>query len=408
MKQTLWTKNFTTLIFATVLGAAGGIAGGFAMSLLVYDETGSTLAAAILIAIQILPNFIIPLAAAPLMDRMRRKPVLVAGDAINGILYTLAGLYLLRFRFTYIGYLVFSLVISSLGSFDQLAYHSIFPKLIPSGMEEKGYTVASMIYPVLQVTMMPVSAWLVDAIGIPAILIGQGALSLLAALLESTLQMEEQTSLLSERFSFCLWFNDLKEALSYLKNEKGLLNIFSYMAITNGVGGGYAPILTAFFRSTPGFSIAMYSLFSASEFIGRTVGGLVHYRLKIPPKKKHSFAFFVYTVYETMDMILLWLPYPLMLLNRGICGFLGINSASLRQAAVQRYLKEEFRARVNAFETVLFSAASAIFSLTVGFLGEMIDLRLCMTVCAGFTMLTCLWFIGRGAKDVRKVYEYTE
>ena len=61
MKQTLWTKNFTTLIFATVLGAAGGIAGGFAMSLLVYDETGSTLAAAILIAIQILPNFIIPL-----------------------------------------------------------------------------------------------------------------------------------------------------------------------------------------------------------------------------------------------------------------------------------------------------------------------------------------------------------
>ena len=407
MKQTLWTKNYTTLIAATIMGAAGGIAGGFALSLLVYDETGSTLAAAILIAVQIFPNFIIPLIAAPLMDRMRRKPVLVAGDAINGLLYLLAGIYLLRFRFSYVGYLVFSLIISSLGSFDQLAYHSIFPKLIPPGLEEKGYTVASMIYPVLQVVMMPAAAWLVDAVGIPAILIGQGILSLAAAMLESRINLNETRHTMHERFSFKLWFTDLKDGLNYLRQEKGLLNIFSYMAITNGVGGGYAPILTAFFRSTPGFSIAMYSLFSASEFIGRTLGGIVHYRLNIPPKKKHAFAFFVYTVYETMDMILLWLPYPLMLLNRGICGFLGINSASMRQAAVQRYLKEEFRARVNAFETMLSSAA-AVLSVALGLLGEFLDLRVCMTVCAGFTMLSCLWFIGHGAKDVRKVYEYTE
>ena len=43
-KATLWTKNFSLLIFASVLGAAGGIAGSYAMSFLVFDETGSTLA----------------------------------------------------------------------------------------------------------------------------------------------------------------------------------------------------------------------------------------------------------------------------------------------------------------------------------------------------------------------------
>ena len=36
-----------------------------------------------------------------------------------------------------------------------------------------------------------------------------------------------------------------------------------------------------------------------------------------------------------MDMCLLWLPYPLMLVNRAICGFLGSNSAILRSSAVQ-------------------------------------------------------------------------
>ena len=41
MKPKLWTRDFTLLISATVLGAAGGIAGSFALSFLVYEETGS-------------------------------------------------------------------------------------------------------------------------------------------------------------------------------------------------------------------------------------------------------------------------------------------------------------------------------------------------------------------------------
>ena len=42
MKQTLWTRNFTRITAATTLGAAGGIISQFALSFLVFDETGST------------------------------------------------------------------------------------------------------------------------------------------------------------------------------------------------------------------------------------------------------------------------------------------------------------------------------------------------------------------------------
>ena len=45
MKQTLWTREFTRITAATALGAAGGIISQFALSFLVFDETGSTLAA---------------------------------------------------------------------------------------------------------------------------------------------------------------------------------------------------------------------------------------------------------------------------------------------------------------------------------------------------------------------------
>ncbi len=404
MKKDLWTKNFTLLTVATVLGAAGGIASSFALSFLVFDETGSTLAAALLIAIQLVPQFLIPLIAAPWLDRLPRKPFLVAGDAVNGALYALAGMYLLYRPFTYTGYMFFSLLLASLGSFDSLAYNSLYPNLIPEGCEQKGYTVSGMVYPTMTVIMTPIAAILYEHTGVAVILIVQGALSLLAAGLESRIQVKETRRLHEEHFSFQLWKRDLNDAFQYLRKERGIASIYSYMAVTNGIGNGYSPILIAFFRSTPGFTIAMYSLFSVAEFAGRTLGGFLHYHIQIPKKNRFSFAFLIYQFYETMDMLLLWLPYPLMLVSRGICGFLGINSATMRATAVQVYIPDELRAKLNAFESILISAACCIAALLVGALGEILDYRVCITLCGTVTLLACWLTIWRNRRTVRQVY----
>ncbi len=405
MRKTLWTKNYTLLFFASAVGCAGGIAGGFALSFLVFDETGSTLASALIMAIQVIPGAIIPLVATPWMDRLPRKPFLVAGDAVNGVLYVLGGMYLLRCDFTYIGYLFFSLVLSSLRTFDSLAFNSIYPKLIPAGMEQKGYTVSSMLYPVLQVVMMPIAALLLDTIGVAWILVIQGGMSLAASVIESRIQLQEENRMEGQSFSVKLWWGDLKEAAAYLGRERGLRSIYSYVAASMGVGMGYSSLLVAFFRVTPGFTTAMYSLFSVAEFAGRTLGGLVHYNIKIPDKKKFPFAFFVYQTYDVMDACLLWLPYPLMLANRALCGFLGINSATMRHAAVQQYIPDELRARINGFESMLSMASTSVFTLLIGAMGEVLDYRLCMTVCGAFACACCWLFVWRNRAHVRQVYE---
>lgn len=404
MKNDLWTRDFTLMTVATIMGAAGAIAGNFALSFLVYDETGSTLASALIIAINFVPGFVVPLVASPFMDALPRKPFLVAGDAVNGVLYLLMGLYLNSRGFTYTLYLLFSLLLSSLSAFDQLAYNSLFPKLIPPGCMDKGYTVSSMVYPVMQVVMAPVAALLMDLIGVGNILLLQGGLSIAAALTESRIRTEEERRAY-RRFSLRGYFADLKEAADYLRQERGMLNIFAYMAVTNGVASGYAPIFVAFFSSTPGLSAAMYSLFAVAEFAGRTLGGVLRYATKMPKEKRFGFAFAVYQVYETMDMLLLWLPYPLMLANRAIAGFLGINSATLRLAAVQSTLPDRLRARVNAFESVLYSAAFSVLSLAVGALGEVMNLRLCVTLCAFASLIICWMTIWRRRREIRAMYE---
>lgn len=401
----LWTRNFRLVILASAMGTLGSIVGGFALAFLVFDETGSTLASALIVAIQLVPYLLLPILIAPLMDRLPRKAFLVAGDVANAILLAGMGIWLLFFEFSYVGYLAVSLLLSCLGATDELAFTSIYPELIPKGAEQKGYAVSSMLYPVLKVIMTPLAAVLLDAIGVAWILIAQSILSLAAAITESFIHAEKTKQERNMPYSLRAWGEDILEAVRYLKKERGLRSIFGYMAVTNGVSDGFSPILVAFFRTFPGFTAAMYSAFSVVEFVGRIIGSAMQYKVKIPAKKKFGFTFFVYQFYEALDMGLLWLPYPFMLINRGICGFLGSNSAILRNAAVQRYIPEKLRSRVNAFNGVLLTIGSSIFSLLMGFLGELLDYRLCVTIGGAVAMLACWLLIWCRRGNVREVYE---
>lgn len=405
-KQTLWCKNYTLLMLASTLGSIGGIAGSYALSFLVFDETGSTLAAGFLSALQTLPHFLLPVLVAPWMDRMPRKPFLVGGDLIGGLLYALAALYLHNFDFSYPGYLAFSLVINSINAFDSLAFNCIFPKTIPQGFEDRGYAVSAMLYPVLNVLMMPLAALLMDTIGVANILFLQSGMSILAAITENNIKIEESPANDEKMSGFSLWLQDLKDGFGYLKGERGLLNIYAYDAVTNGAAMGYGPIQVAFFRTAPGFSAQAYAFFSAAEFIGRSIGGMVRYRSNMRPEKRSRFVYFVQQFYNLMDAALLWLPYPAMLVNRGICGFLGINSATVRSSSIHQYIPEKFRARVNAFSNAAVCVGGCTASLLIGALGEWMDYRMAMTVTALSCIFICYLTVGRNHKELQKIYLY--
>lgn len=404
--HTLWTKNYTLLMLASTLGSIGGIAGSYAMSFLVFDETGSTLATGFLVALQIVPFFIIPIVIAPVMDRMPRKPFLVGGDVIGGLLYGLAAVYLHNFEFSYSGYLIFSLVINCVNAFDSLAFNCIFPKVIPDGFEDKGYTVSAMLYPVLNVLMMPLAALLMDTIGVANILFLQSGMSILAAITESGIKVKENVSFSAEKSGFSLWIQDFKDGFAYLKEEKGLLNIYAYDAVANGAATGIGPIMVAFFSSTPGFSAQLYAYFSAAEFIGRSIGGAFRYKTNIKPEKRRRFVYFVQQFYNVMDAVLLWLPYPAMLVNRCVCGFLGINSATVRASSVHQYLPEAYRARVNAFSSASICVVGSVVSLLFGLIGEILSYRLTMTIIALISMFACWITTGIHKKDIEKIYQF--
>ena len=259
------------------------------------------------------------------------------------------------------GYLAVSLLLACLGAVDELAFTSIYPELIPEGAEQKGYAVSSMLYPVLNVIMTPLAAILLDTLGVAWIPIAQSGFSLAAAVTESFIRLDETERKHREPYSLRAWGNDIREAVQYLKKERGLRSIYGYMAVTNGVASGFSPYFGGIFPHVSGIHRChVFRIFRGG--IRRTVN---RQRNAIPNQhsreKRYGFAFLVHRFMKQ------WICACSASLSAyagqpRICGFLGSNSAIMRNAAVQRYIPEKLRSRINAFNGVMLTAGASIFS----------------------------------------------
>ena len=300
---------------------------------------------------------------------------------------------------------VFSLITGIIGTIYRLTYQAWFPDLIPVGFEQQGYAVSSSIYPTVMVIMSPIAAYLYEILSITLFMI-VGILTILAATSEVFITNihNHQTD---GKFDFEQYKADILGGFSFLKEEKGIRNIYTHMSITNGVAFGFQLMVQAYFQTVSFLTVTMLAFLRSAETVGRIIGGAVQYKVDVPPKRRYGITKFVYIFYEIMDIILLFTPYPLMVVNRFLCGFLGMTSATLRETSVQSYLPSNMRAKVNAVFNVSMALSMILFQIITGFLGDQIGYRKVVVVMAGISLLSIFIFIVIPSDENRKVYEAT-
>lgn len=404
MKKTLWTHDFSIITIGTLVSAIGGTAMNFAFALVVFDETSSTLLTGIFSAVSFLPTFLIPIFAAPYIDRANRKRCIAGIDLFNGISYLLFAGFLSIYGFSYVGYMGISLIVGSTGAVYSLAYQALYPDLIPEGFAQKGYSVSSMIYPSVTALFTPIASLLYVNYGVISICVLEAGMLIAASLFEMRIQYQEDVMRKGEGFSFVQYKLDLREGLQYLKKEKGIRSIYSYMATTNATSTAVSMMSMATFQSSSMLTTTMYAFLTTADTAGRIVGGFVHYFIKIPYQKRYQIAVTVYAIYNVLDCSLLFIAYPLMIINRFIGGFLGINSLNIREASTQNYIPSHMRARVNSLFNVLISMCIMIVQLSAGILGEYVSYRI---IALGFSLIAMAavgFLIVKNRKAVEAIY----
>jgi len=402
--KTLWTKNFTIITLGTLISAIGGVAMNLGLSLVVFDQTQSTWLIAIFGAISMLPGVTLPILFGPVIDRVNRKRVVVGLDAFSGLWYLAFLWYIRRHGFVYAAYLVFSFVIGCISTVYNLAYNSLYPDLIPEGFEQKGYAVSGVIYPLATTLITPLAAFLYAKAGVEVLIIAEGVFLLIASLFEAFIDYRHEKKETAP--SLRQYVDDLKAGFRYLRREKGVRSIFGYMSFSSASGNGVGLMAMAHFQTTDGLTTAMYGLLTSAETIGRLVGSAVHYLFKIPEDKRYWLTVRVYAIYELCDGVMLFMAYPVMIVLRFLCGFLGSQTAAIRQAATQKYLPSDMRARVYGLFDVLVSLSMMAVQLLVGAMGEVMPypMAAAMLCASGFVFLFVL--IVHNKKQVEPIYNY--
>lgn len=405
-RKTVWSWNFTIITLGTLISAIGGAGITLGLSLVVFDQTQSTLLSGIYTAVAMIPGMTLPLIFGPLVDRMNRKHIIVGLDALSGLVYLAFMIYIGKTGFSYSAYLVFNLVTVCIGQVYTLAYVSLYPDLIPEGMEQKAYAVSGMVYPIASTIVTPIAAILYANWGIEILFLIVGVSLLVAAAFESRIQYAYEQKESISQGGLRQYRDDIMEGFRYLKREKGIRSIYSYMMITNATGSANGKMVMAHFQTSSALTTAMYGLLTSAETIGRLIGSAVHYVLKIPEEKRYALTVRVYAIYELCDGFMLFMAYPVMLVLRFVCGFLGSQTAAIRNAAVQKYLPSDMRARVNGLLTVLMALGMMVVQLGVGALGEVLPYRVVALLFSGFSLAAILVLIVRNKKHVEPIYNY--
>lgn len=401
-KKTLWTKDFSCITGATILSAIGGEAMNLPLSLLVFEETQSTFLAALLLICGMLPDVILPILVAPVIDRGSKKKWIVGLDMLMASLYLAIGVWAGKYGFNYGVYILFVLIVGTISVFYRLSFSAWYPDLIPVGFEQKGFAVSGTIYPIITICMAPIATFLYEKVSISTLFYLVAGMTILSVIVE--LCIRETKSVTSEKYTFSMYVMDIKEGFVYLKKEHGIRNIYTYMSITSGASEGIAVMAQAYYQTQPWLSVTMLGFLKSAEMIGRVIGGMVQYKCEIPPNKRYKFTKMVYTVYDTMDAFLLFMPYPLMLLNRFLCGTLGSMSATIRSVAIQSYLPAHMRARIQALFGVIFAIGGILFQLVAGILGEMMPYRIVAFLLGVITFGSMILLIFIPKKDNAPIY----
>lgn len=406
----LWSRDFTIITIGSAISMFGNSMASFSMSLMVLDYTQSSLLYAVYIALYTCPQLISPLISGAILDRFSRKKMIYILDFISATIYILMGTVLMLGFFNYALFATIVFLLGIIESTYLVAYDSFYPLLVSEGNFQRAYSVSSVLETV-SAFMVPLAAIVYNLIGIGPIMLINALTFLIAAIFETQIKQEEkyidkqQEKIAGENAgSVRRMLTDVKDGFSYLSKERGLMAIALYFLFSNMAGGAMNVMCLPYYKSNFENGEYLYMLIFGMYFVGRTIGGMLHYKLKLPVKYKFTIAILVYVLIGFLDGFFMFLPISLAMAACFISGVSGITSYTIRISSTQNYVPDEMKGRFNGAFLILSTTGSLLSELIAGFLSEIMDARFVVLIFNLVGVLAAIVLIGGNRKKVAEIY----
>ncbi len=405
MQNKLWTKDFTTITLGSVVSMMGNSIGGFAMSLFVLDYMESTLLYAIYIFLYTLPQIAAPVVSGPLMDRFSRRRTIYTLDFCSASIYVLLAVLIFLDYFNFGIFAAITFLIGTINSVYMVAFESFYPMLITEGNYSKAYSISGTLQ-TMTFFMLPLATLAYNAFGLAPLLAVNSIFFLIAAICETRISDVESVQKIHPEGSYSTktYFTDMKEGIRYLASEKGLLAVTLYFTAMSVAGGASQVITLPWFKGAFDNGEYLYMFISIFSVIGRSLGGVIHYKIQLPAEKKFKIALFVYISISLVEAFYLYTPLYSMAIGSFIIGIFGVTSYNIRVSATQSHVPHEMKGRFNGVFFMLNTVGALVGELLSGLLSEALPMRATLTVFMLFNGLSALIIIGGNKKHVAPLY----
>ncbi len=387
MKEKLFNRNFTLLLLGQVCSLIGNYTLKFALSMYVLERTGSAAIFAGLLAVATVPQVLLAPIGGLLADRLNRRNMMVALDALSGTAVFLTFLGSGGFHETG-GFHVMSqegpslllisilqVVLGILGAFESPTVQACVPQMQTGENLLKGNAAVSQIQAVAGLVTPFLGSLFYTAFGIRPVLAVCAACFLLTALLECFIRLSHQKRPGGQKIRQILR-QDLGESMDFLlKKRPEVFRLLLLAALASFFVVGTAVVGLPFLvRNVLGLSANHYgaaeSLMGGASVAGALAVGMLAGRLR--EKGLQSLLIAVGAVLIPAGAAFL-LPlstgvrYLILLvcfcIAQAVCSMFSILALSLIQESTPEHLTGKIMACVIALSTCAQPVGQVVYGL---------------------------------------------
>ena len=297
MKEKLFNRNFTLLLLGQVFSLIGNYTLKFALSMYVLERTGSAAIFAGLLAVATVPQVLLAPIGGLLADRLNRRNMMVALDALSGTavfltflgsggLHETGGFHVMSQEGPSLLLIsILQVVLGILGAFESPTVQACVPQMQTGENLLKGNAAVSQIQAVAGLVTPFLGSLFYTAFGIRPVLAVCAACFFLTALLECFIRLSHQKRPGGQKIRQILR-QDLGESMDFLlKKRPGVFRLLLLAALASFFVVGTAVVGLPFLvRNVLGLSANHYgaaeSLMGGASVAGALAVGMLAGRLR--------------------------------------------------------------------------------------------------------------------------------
>lgn len=267
-------KNYYIIFWlGQAVSQLGSSMTAFALTIWVFKKTQAAMTVSLLSFCTWLPYILISIFAGSFIDRYSKKLILAAADSIAALCTISILISISRKELTISHIYLVNIIVGFMNAFQSPASSVVTGILVPEGKYDKASGLSSFSGNLITVAAPMLSGILMAFAGLRMVLIID-LLSFLFAI-SSLFFVKVEESLCREKKERMKQSGDLREALGFLKKEKGILSIMISLAAINFFSRlTYENILSPMILTRSGGDSSVYGIVSGVLGIGGIAGGI--------------------------------------------------------------------------------------------------------------------------------------